>query len=90
LYHFLTLLKRENKSQAVGAIFKNLRTDQIKNWTIPLPPLSIQIQIVEILEKADQAKQKRKEANRLTEQFLQSAFIEIFGDPVLNQKEWRL
>ena len=55
---------------------------------ILLPPLPVQKQIAEILEKADQAKQKRKEANQLTEQFLQSAFIEMFGDPVKNHKGW--
>ncbi|MBU2446575.1 MAG: restriction endonuclease subunit S [Bacteroidetes bacterium] len=88
LYHYLTLLKRENKSQAVGAIFKNLRTDQIKDWCIPLPPLPIQKQIAEILEQADKSKQKRQQANKLTDEFLQSVFIEKFGDPVKNPKGW--
>jgi len=55
---------------------------------IPLPPLPIQKQIAEILEKADEARQKRKEANKLTDEFLQSVFIEMFGDPVKNPKGW--
>ncbi len=90
IYHFLTSLKIENKSQAVGAIFKNLRTDQIKLWPIPLPTLPIQKQIAEILEQADKAKQKRKEANKLTDEFLQSVFIEMFGDPIKNPKGWNI
>ena len=55
---------------------------------ILVPPLTIQKQIAEILEKTDQSKQKRKEANKLTDEFLQSVFIELFGDPVKNPKGW--
>lgn len=55
---------------------------------LPLPPLPMQKQIAEILEKADEAKQKRKEANKLTDEFLQSVFIEMFGDPAKNPKGW--
>lgn len=55
-----------------------------------LPPLPIQKQIAEILEKADRAKQKRKEANKLTNEFLQSVFIEMFGDPVKNPLSWEV
>jgi type I restriction enzyme S subunit len=40
------------------------------------------------LEKADAAREKRWQANQLTEQFLQSAFLEMFGDPVTNPKGW--
>ncbi len=57
---------------------------------IPLPSLPIQKQIASILEKADAAREKRRQANELTEQFLQSAFLEMFGDPVTNPKGWGL
>ncbi len=69
--------------------YPSISLEAISNVEVPLPPLPIQKQIAEILEKADQAKQKRKEANQLTEQFLQSAFIEMFGDPVKNPKGWQ-
>lgn len=55
---------------------------------IPLPPLPIQKQIAAILEKTDVTQEKRRKANRLTEKFLQSAFLEMFGDPVTNPKGW--
>ncbi len=79
------LIYRANK-----AIVPILNNSQLREIKIEQPPLSIQKQIAEILEKTDQAKQKRKEANKLTEQFLQSAFIEMFGDPVKNTKGWSL
>lgn len=73
-----------------GTTRQKLRKGDAENIIIPLPPLPIQKQIAEILEKADEAKQKRKEANKLTDEFLQSVFIEMFGDPVNNPKGWEL
>jgi len=73
-----------------GSAQGGISRDFVNKVQIPLPPLLIQKQIAGILEKADQAKQKRKEANTLTEQFLQSAFIEMFGDPMKNPKRWEI
>jgi len=71
-----------------GTTRQKLRKGDAEKIPIRLPPLPIQKQISEILEKADQAKRKRKEAKKLTDQFLQSVFIEMFGDPVKNPKRW--
>ncbi|MDY0083240.1 MAG: restriction endonuclease subunit S [Ignavibacteriaceae bacterium] len=73
-----------------GSAQGGISREFVNKVKIPLPPLPIQKQIAEILEKADQAKQKRKEANKLTDEFLQSVFIEMFGDPVKNPKGWEV
>jgi type I restriction enzyme S subunit len=57
---------------------------------IPFPDLKTQQKIAATLEQADTARQKRKQANQLTKQFLQSAFLEMFGDPVRNEKGWEV
>lgn len=90
LYYFLLFNKLETKSKAVGAIFKNLTTDQIKKIDIPLPDLKTQKKITQVLEQADKARQQRKAANALTDQFLQSSFLSLFGDPVKNEKGWEM
>lgn len=46
LYCMLNNIKKENNDKADGAVFRNLTTDQIKDFEIPLPPLEIQQQIV--------------------------------------------
>ena len=74
-------------NQAVVPILNNAQLREIK---IEFPPIHIQKQIAEILEQADKAKQKRKEANKLTDEFLQSVFIEMFGDPVKNPRGWEI
>jgi type I restriction enzyme S subunit len=55
---------------------------------IPVPPLETQQKIVEILEKAEKLKEWRAEADVLTDEYLKSVFLEMFGDPVGNPKNW--
>lgn len=81
LYYYLVTINFETITKKTTGL-DAITFEDLGRVKIPLPPLTIQKQIAEILEKTDQAKQKRKEANKLTEQFLQSAFIEMFGDPV--------
>jgi len=85
------LLRTKSKylrDNCTGATIPHISKSILTSIKIQIPPLPIQKQIAEILEKADQAKQKRKEANKLTDEFLQSVFIEMFGDPKLNNMGW--
>jgi len=88
LYRFLVNAKDQTNSGAVGAIFKNLTTDQIKRIEIPLPPLEEQKRIAEVLDKADALRQKRRLALQKLDTLLQSVFLETFGDPIKNPRGW--
>ncbi|WP_318509792.1 restriction endonuclease subunit S [Photobacterium leiognathi] len=88
LYQFMLHTKQKLSSSAVGAIFKNLTTDQLRELQIPLPPLEEQKRIAAILDKADAIRQKRKQAIELADEFLRSVFLDMFGDPVTNPKGW--
>lgn len=77
-------------SNKQGGVQQNINTDGLSRIEIPLPDLKSQQKIAGILEKVDAARQKRKQANLLTEQFLQSAFLEMFGDPIRNEKGWEM
>jgi type I restriction enzyme S subunit len=61
-----------------GSAQGGITTGFVSKVKLPLPPLAVQQQIAAILEKADAAREKRRQANQLTEQFLQSAFLEMF------------
>ncbi len=54
----------------------------------PLPPLPKQKRIAVILDKADKLRRLRRYALEMSETFLQSVFLEMFGDPVRNEKGW--
>lgn len=60
----------------------------LKNLLVPLPPLETQKKIVSILEKAEETRKLRAQADELTQKLLQSVFLEIFGDPVTNPMGW--
>jgi len=66
----------------------SVRKEDLLNLRIPLPPLAEQRRIAAILDKADAIRRKREEAIRLADEFLRSAFLEMFGDPVTNPKGW--
>ena len=86
LYRYFKFNKLNNKSQAVGAIYKNLNTDQIKALNIPLPPLETQKKIAAILDAADAYRQKTKALIAKYEELTQSVFLEMFGDPGENKR----
>ena len=88
LYQYLKFIKETNKAKAVGAIYKNLNTDQIKSFEIPLPPLATQKKIAAILDAADAYRQKTKTLIDKYDQLAQSLFLNMFGDPVRNEKGW--
>ena len=50
----------------------------LKSKKIPLPPLQTQKKIVAILEKAEKLKQRREQADKLTDEYLKSVFNEMF------------
>lgn len=57
---------------------------------IPLPPLYIQKQIAEILDAADALKRKDQELLKKYDELTQAIFIDMFGDPVKNEKGWEV
>ena len=88
LFCYLNYFKLVNKRNAVGAIFQNLTTDQIKKIEIPEISIHEQISIVKVLNKAETLITQRKESILLLEELLKSTFLEMFGDPVRNEKGW--
>ncbi|MGH7285005.1 MAG: restriction endonuclease subunit S, partial [Polyangiaceae bacterium] len=66
-----------------------LRKSDLERIRVPVPPISEQRRIADILDKADAIRRKRKQAIALTEELLRSAFLEMFGDPVTNPKGLR-
>ena len=55
---------------------------------IPLPPLAEQKRIAGTLDAADALRAKRREALAQLDTFLQSTFLDMFGDPVTNPMGW--
>ncbi|MEA1911914.1 MAG: restriction endonuclease subunit S [Spirochaetota bacterium] len=71
-----------------GSAQLNFGPTHLKKIKIPLPSLIEQNRIAGILSRAEGLIEKRKESIRLLDEFLKSTFLEMFGDPVRNEKGW--
>ena len=61
----------------------------LKEVSIPLPEsFGDQIRIATVLTRAEKLIDKRKESIKMLDELLKSTFVEMFGDPVRNEKGW--
>jgi type I restriction enzyme, S subunit len=89
-YYFQTPDYRKRISElSAGANINNLKNENLNKLKIPLPPLETQKKITAILDKADELRQNDKKILAKYDQLAQSVFLEMFGDPVLNSKNWQ-
>ena len=77
-------------SSVRGANYPAVSDSDVKRVEIPLPPLSDQRRIVEILDQADRLRRLRAEADAKTECILPALFIKMFGDPATNPMGWSI
>lgn len=73
-----------------GAGLKHISKGFINDLEIPLPPLSIQKRIAEILDAAEALRRKDQELLKKYDELAQAIFIDMFGDPVKNEKGWEV
>lgn len=66
----------------------NISQDGLASVSVPLPKLCEQQEIAAQLERADRLRRMRGYAFELSDTFLQSVFLEMFGDPETNPKDW--
>jgi type I restriction enzyme S subunit len=71
-----------------GANLPRISPKLLEKHEIPLPPLPEQKRIAAILAKADRLRRLRRYARELSDTYLQSVFLEMFGDPVSNPMGW--
>jgi type I restriction enzyme S subunit len=72
-----------------GIGVKDLHLEEIRQVKIPLPPLKTQRKIAFVLQKANSLKQKRKEANQISNGIPQSLFLQMFGDSLTVSESWQ-
>jgi len=73
-----------------GSAIRRIILSDLKRVGIPLPPLPEQRRIASILDQADTLRAKRRVAIAQFDALAQSIFLDLFGDPVTNSKEWNV
>ena len=80
----LQQILKDFRGATVGGISRGF-TDKV---SLPFPSLAEQKRIAAILDRADAIRRKRKQAIHLADEFLRSIFLDMFGDPGINPKNW--
>lgn len=88
LLHFFRGNELEISNLGTGSTFKAITIGTLKELEIPLPPLETQKKIATILDAADAYRQKTKALIAKYDELTQSLFLDMFGDPVRNEKGW--
>ena len=76
----------EGTNKAVLGLTLNKATMSEK--IIEIPPMEVQLHVVSVLDKMDELISLRKEQLAKLDQLVKSRFIELFGDPYINDKNW--
>jgi type I restriction enzyme S subunit len=90
MYYFLKSKQELIYSFQSGAGQPHVYWKNVKNIEINLPTLTKQKEIASILDKAQELISLRKESIKKLDELSKSIFIDMFGDPIQNPKNWEL
>lgn len=88
--------KQQINSKAEGAVRANLKFNILEKLKIPVPflggttDLDAQRKIASLLGKVETIISSRKESLKQLDCLYKSIFIKVFGDPILNDKNWSM
>ena len=77
-------------SRAVGINLPRLSPSVLAEFEIPVPSLSEQRRIAEVLDRAEALRAKRRVTIAKLDTLAHAIFLHLFGDPVTNPKGWKL
>ncbi|MDO4983204.1 MAG: restriction endonuclease subunit S [Eubacteriales bacterium] len=86
------LLKGKNaelNSKGTGSTFKAIGRKVLEETLVPDIPLERQTECSEILESVFAVIQTRKQELQKLDELIKARFVEMFGDPVTNEKGWK-
>lgn len=87
LYYYLH--SRGLKDIISGSAQPQITIQNLTKVIVSYPSVEQQKRIVLMLDKADEIRTKKKQANEKLDEFLKSTFVNMFGDPVKNPKKHR-
>jgi type I restriction enzyme, S subunit len=90
LYYFLDSYLETLRGKSIGGVIKYIKLENLTEAEIPLPPLAEQERIAGILDAADALRRKDAALLAAYNDLAQAIFIEMFGDPVRNEKGWEV
>lgn len=90
IYRFLQTKSEYLKRKSTGATIMHINRKSLEQLRIPDIGLNEQLQIANVLNKAENLIIQRQISIKLLEEFLKTTFLKMFGDPISNKKNWKL
>jgi type I restriction enzyme, S subunit len=91
LEHQLIARKAELlKMGGSGATREAITKAALEKFAVTIPPLAEQRRIAEILDRAEALRAKRRNALGLINELHEATFLNLFGDPLSNPKNWTI
>jgi len=87
LYHWLRTVDFYRVASATTV--PALRKSDLARIAMPFPPYHEQQRIADVLDRADALRAKRRAGLALLDTLTQSIFLEMFGDPIANPRQWK-
>ena len=88
LYYFLELYVEELRKQSIGGVIKYIKLGNLTDAIINLPSIETQKEIVKILDKSRKIIENKNMQLDEYDKLIKSRFVEMFGDPITNNKGW--
>ncbi|MGW0007336.1 restriction endonuclease subunit S [Nocardia grenadensis] len=88
LRHSLVMALGRMSKHLHGATMKHINRGEFLSEKIRLPEMSEQQRIAEVLDRVDALREKRRKSITLLDDLAQSIFLDMFGDPVKNERGW--
>jgi type I restriction enzyme, S subunit len=88
LAYWLKTQKAKFIQHAGGTTFKEIARGVVRKFEISFPPIPEQRRIVDILSRVEGIVRLRREAQKKASEIIPALFIDMFGDPTTNPKDW--
>ena len=91
LYYYLSspTTYQKFKMLAVGGVVNNLNSNMVRGVEIPIPTKEEQKNIANILDKVNELIHNRKQQLQQLDELVKARFVELFGDPETNTKNYK-
>ena len=90
LYFFLRSKKEKFVNDGVGGTQPNISAGYLKKVQIEVRSLDEQSEIINVLDKVNRIIDERTKELAALDDLIKARFVELFGEPILNPKEWKI
>lgn len=76
--------------KSAGSLSPRVKWEHLKNYEFNLPDMDEQNKLADVLWAIEEAKRSYKKLLIKTDELVKSQFIEMFGNPIKNERNWRV